>query len=297
MCRCFINFFHLLRFQQWPKNLMIIIPVILSKKINNHDAVFNSILIIAIFCLLSSSVYIMNDIADINRDKLHPQKKNRVLPSGLFSIKSAAVISLLLAIFALASLFFVNKYILILGGVYILLNVLYTFLLKNIFILDIMIISVNYLLRFLVGAFIVSVLPSKWLFMCGIFLALFLVIGKRRQEISSMISNPSEHKILLAKYTISFIDELLTISGASLLILYILYVFDERTAEILETSLLPATIPFAMYVVFKYLYIIRNKNACIDPIENILHHRDVVVTLILWMLLVFYLIYFQKILT
>lgn len=287
-----IHFLYLLRFQQWPKNLMIVIPVILSRKINSPEIILHSILIVIIFCLVSSSVYIMNDIADVNRDKLHPQKKNRILPSGLFSIKNAIIASFFLAICSVAILFIINKYIAFLASGYILLNILYTFSLKNIFILDIITISVNYLLRFLVGALIVFVFPSKWLVMCGIFLALFLVIGKRRQEISSIMFDSGRHKAILAQYTVPFLDELLTICGASLLILYILYVFDEHTIQILKTSLFPITIPFAVYTLFKYLYVLRSDCARIDPIENILHNRDILITLFFWMTTTVYLVYF-----
>lgn len=287
------HFFHLLRSRQWPKNLMIIIPAILSKRINNLNIILDCIMVVAFFCLLSSSIYIMNDVVDVNRDKLHPKKKNRALPSGLFSIKIAIIISVLLATCSVAALLFINKYIASLAIGYIFLNILYTFLFKNIFILDIIIISTNYLLRFLVGALIIAVLPSKWLLMCGIFLALFLIIGKRRQEISSMTSSPDEHKILLAHYTIPFLDELLNISATSLLILYILYVFDEHTAKILETSWLPITIPFALYTVFKYLHLIKDTKFHIDPIENILHDRDMIIVLALWIITTAYLIYFR----
>ncbi len=290
MSRLF-SLLHLLRFQQWPKNLIILIPIILSKKIGTASIAFDSLCAVILFSLLASSVYIMNDVVDIDRDKLHPEKKNRALPSGLFSKSFAVIISLILAICSVWLIFLINRYAALLALGYIALNILYTFWLKNIFLLDIIVISGNYLLRFLVGVAIASVLPSKWLLMCGIFLALFFVIGKRRQEISSMSSNPGHHKALLALYTIPFLDELITISATSLLILYILYTFDEHTTRLLEAPWLPVTIPFAIYAVFKYLYITRSTRARIDPIENILHHKDMLIALALWIITIIFLIY------
>ena len=246
-------YFNLLRIPQWIKNFFIFVPLVFSQHLFDQNYVKLSLLGFILFCLVSSSIYIINDLIDINEDKLHPVKKFRPIPAGLISKSKAVVLAAILAAISFSLLPFTNPYFSITVFSYFAITILYSAGLKNIVILDVFTIAAGFILRILGGAFIINVEISSWLMLTTMFISLFLAVMKRRSELKHVTGedNSSTRKVLV-HYSTDFIDQMSTVTSAGVIICYALYTVSQRTVSIFKTENLIYTTPFVVFGIFRY---------------------------------------------
>jgi 4-hydroxybenzoate polyprenyltransferase len=279
-----------MRPRQWPKNLFVLAGLIFDGQLSNLTSLSVTLLAFALFCLVSSLVYIINDLTDIKSDQLHPQKRKRPLASGQLSQKSAIIAALLLIIITFPTAFYLNvNFGLIITG-YFLLMLAYSLWLKRIPIIDVMIIAAGFVLRVAAGVVvIVTTKFSPWLFVATTFLALFIALGKRRAEIDLLESAADSHRQVLKGYSLELLDQLLTIVMASTLMTYCLYTFSSPITP--GNNVMMLTIPFVMYGLFRYLYLIRMEHIGGAPEEIVLTDLPMQITVGLWGLTVVIILY------
>lgn len=294
-----------MRITQWVKNSFIFVAVILSSKLFNFDITYQVIKAFIIFSILSSSIYILNDIFDIKKDMAHPIKKNRPLASGKITVPTAMFFSLwLMGIAFITGFLYVNRYFFIILVTYFVIQLLYNLKLKNVIILDALVITVGFILRLYAGAVAANVPVSSWLVLSTIGVALLLALGKRRAEVNLLKAkniNFTETRELLHKYPLSLLDSMITMSATYSIITYSLFShFDSPEIKFKESSKilqhlpltladarwLLATIPFAIYGVARYLYIIYEKNEGESPHKSILSDAAMLINLFLWLILI-----------
>jgi len=279
----------LMRPKQWTKNFFVFAAVIFSGNFLNINALRINILTFVLFCLTSSSIYILNDIVDIEKDKCHPDKKNRPLPSGKISIKIALLLDILIVLTViLISYFYIDIKILGIFLLYFIVNIFYSFKLKNIVIIDAMIITFGFVLRVASGSVATSVQISPWLFLCTILLSLFLALNKRKSEIIMLQDNCTSHRKILEEYSIDLIDKMLTIVNPSILMAYCLYTFSST-----QSRTMMYTIPFVLYGIFRYEYLMDKKNIGGKPEDVFGRDIPFLINMILWILSVLLIIYLK----
>lgn len=283
--------FELLRVKQWTKNLLIYAALVFTNNLFYPLYFFKVTLGFFLFSFAASSVYIFNDIHDLKEDKLHPDKKSRPLPSGLINITPAFFIAFVLLISSLFGAFFLNMNFLALLIFYILLNISYTFWLKHTVILDVFVIATGFVLRAVSGAFILNVTISPWLIICTLLLALFLALAKRRYELNNL-QEATKHRKILEEYSVPLLDEMISVVTASTVIAYSFYTFSSKTAE--QSHYLMLTIPFVLYGIFRYLYLIHKKNLGGSPELILLKDKPMIINILLYLLTTIIIIYFIK---
>lgn len=281
--------FQLMRPKQWIKNFFVFAAIIFSGNFFNTKVLYLNLITFALFCVTSSSIYILNDIVDIDKDRCHPEKKKRPLPSGRVSIGTAIILDVILF---LTVIFFsyrmLNVKILAILGVYMIVNVFYSFKLKNVVIIDVMIITFGFVLRVESGSVATGVLVSPWLFLCTILLALFLALNKRRSEIVTLKDKSGSHRKILDEYSIEMIDKMLIIVTPSILMAYCLYTFSS-----VQSKTMIFTIPFVLYGIFRYEYLIEKKNVGGKPEDVFGKDIPFLINIILWIMSVLGIIYFK----
>ncbi|MCX8093155.1 MAG: decaprenyl-phosphate phosphoribosyltransferase [Candidatus Goldbacteria bacterium] len=283
-------FFELLRIRQWIKNFLIYIALIFTNNLFNFNLLLKTTVGFILLCFASSSIYIFNDIKDAKEDRYHPIKKNRPIASGKIKSSFAISISLIMLLVSLFGSFIIEKNFFVIILVYILLSVAYTFKLKNIVILDILIVATNYVLRAVSGAIIINVEISPWLLICTSLLALFVILAKRRYELS--LSSAIKHRKILQEYSIPLLDEMISVTTASTISAYALYTFTSETA--LKHNYLLLTMPFVLYGIFRYLYLIHKKNLGGNPEYIFTKDIPTIINIILWILSIIIIVYFVK---
>lgn len=254
----FINIYGLLRTlrpRQWIKNIFVFAALVFDQKLTDWTLLGRTIFAFVLFCMISSTVYIINDLADIEKDKLHPKKKRRALPSGQlqpwFAILSAVGI---LAV-CLPLSFWLDPYFFLIVLVYFLMNIAYSFVLKNIVIIDVMVVTAGFVLRVAAGVVVAEAERfSPWLYLCMLFLALFLSIGKRRNELILLAAGANSHRKILDEYNVKLLDDMTHLVTAGAVISYSLYTFSATNLP--PNHLMMLTIPFVIYGVFRYQYLI-----------------------------------------
>jgi 4-hydroxybenzoate polyprenyltransferase len=248
------EYLKLFRLHQWIKNIFIFVPLIFSKNLFNSGLLFTVIVGFFEFCIASSLVYVLNDIIDIESDRNHPVKKERPLAAGKISKKAAIISVIVLFLIVLLLLPFFNIIFDALLITFIILNIFYSLVLKNIVIIDIFTIAAGFMLRIISGAFIINVEISNWLILTTMFISLFLGVMKRRSELA-LVENGSTRKVL-AEYSITFSDQMATIAAAGVIICYALYSVSSRTISIFDTEKLIFTTPFVVFGIFRYMYLV-----------------------------------------
>ena len=248
------EYLKLFRLHQWIKNIFIFVPLIFSKNLFNSGLLFTVIVGFFEFCIASSLVYVSNDIIDIESDRKHPVKKERPLAAGKITKKAAIISVIVLFLIVLLLLPFFNIIFDALLITFIILNIFYSLVLKNIVIIDIFTIAAGFMLRIISGAFIINVEISNWLILTTMFISLFLGVMKRRSELA-LVENGSTRKVL-AEYSITFSDQMATIAAAGVIICYALYSVSSRTVSIFDTEKLIFTTPFVVFGIFRYMYLV-----------------------------------------
>src|SRR3972149_11233793 len=285
-------YFNLLRIPQWIKNFFIFVPLVFSQHLFDQNYVKLSLLGFILFCLVSSSIYIINDLIDINEDKLHPVKKFRPIPAGLISKSKAVVLAAILAVISFSLLPFTNVYFGITVLSYFAITVLYSAGLKNIVILDVFTIAAGFILRILGGAFIINVEISSWLILTTMFISLFLAVMKRRSELS-LVENTefAATRKVLGQYSKSFTDQMGTIASAGVIVCYALYTVSERTVSVFQTDKLIYTTPFVVFGIFRYMYLVYINKKGENTTQLLITDPAMIINVILYLLTTTLIIY------
>lgn len=242
----------LFRVKHWIKNFTIFFPAFFGGIFFNLDNVVKLVLVFIVFCLSSSIVYIFNDLRDYKNDRLHPSKKNRPIASGAISKKGAitTLLILLASVVALSYFLQFEKEILLILGIYIASNILYSVYLKKVPIIELLIVTVGFVLRIIIGAAAVSVTPSKWIIIVTFFIALYLVITKRRGE---LVNNKTASREVLKSYNLAFIDAIMYISLTASLISYLMYSVEINLSERFQTDYIYITTVFVVIILMRHL--------------------------------------------
>jgi len=282
-----------LRPQQWVKNLLVLTPLLFSQNLFAPVAVGRTLATFIFFCFISSSVYLLNDIKDREQDRLHPQKRHRPIAAGELSLMVAQVVMVVLLFLALAGGALISQTLALVLSVYWLINLLYSAWLKNEVILDVFAIASGFVLRVVGGGIAVHVVASHWLFLCTSLLALFLGFSKRRQELVLLGEEAAGHRHVLGEYSIPFLDMMIGIVTASTVMSYALYTVSEETVRRFQTHALLLTLPFVLYGIFRYLYLIYHKDQGGDPAQDLLTDRYIMIDIFLWAILTGIIIYWK----
>lgn len=283
--------FKTMRPRQWTKNIFIFAALVFDKQLFWVDSFLNTLAGFALFCLISSSVYIFNDLADVEADRQHPEKKNRPIASGRLSVGAAWIAGVVLVISALTAGYFLAPAFSYVMGLYFIINLAYSKWLKHIPILDVLIIAAGFVLRVGAGVTLISVERfSPWLYIVMSLLSLFLGFGKRRAELALLAHGAGSHRKVLDGYTLPLLDQYIMIVSGTTIVAYSLYTFSAPNLP--ENHSMMLTIPFMVYAIFRYLYLIQVKHAGGAPEEILLSDRPFQIAMILWgaaVLAIFYL--------
>jgi 4-hydroxybenzoate polyprenyltransferase len=285
------NLFSTLRSQQWVKNFVLFAGLIFSQNLEKPEFILKSVAGFALFCLLSSSVYIFNDIMDVDSDRKHPLKSSRPIASGKISIPTATLLFVVFALIALGLSFWLNPVFALTALSYFVLNLLYSVYLKNVVIIDVMCIAAGFVIRAVAGAVVIGVEISTWLVVCTILLALFLGFGKRRHELLLLENQATDHRKILSEYSPYFLDQMISVVTASTVIAYAFYTLSSEVETKLGTKHMDLTIPFVLYGVFRYLYLIHQKEGGGSPTRMLLTDKPILANVILWLLAVVLIVY------
>jgi 4-hydroxybenzoate polyprenyltransferase len=279
----------LMRPKQWIKNFFVFAAIIFSGNFLNISLLNSNLLTFALFCLTSSSIYIINDIVDIEKDRAHPTKKFRPLPSGKITVSASLVCcAIIVAAVAVISYKYLDIRITGIYMLYFVVNILYSFILKNIVIVDVMTITLGFVLRVASGGYATGVQVSTWLFLCTILLSLFLALNKRKSEIITLKEGSVSHRKILEEYSVSSIDKMLTTVTPSILMAYCLYTFSST-----QSRTMMLTIPFVLYGVFRYEYLIDKENAGGKPEDVFTKDIPFLINILLWGFSILAIIYFK----
>jgi 4-hydroxybenzoate polyprenyltransferase len=280
-----------MRPRQWVKNGLLFIPIVFDKQLTNWPALARTIFGFILFCLLSSVIYIINDLVDLEADRKHPLKKMRPLASGALKISTARTAGIVLTIIIFIPATLLSLEFALIGLTYLVLNLAYSAWLKNAPILDVMILASFYVLRVAAGVSLITVTRfSPWLYVFTTFLALYLGIGKRRAELNLLAEEANSHRKSLGEYTLPLLDQLILIVSGSSIITYSLYTFSAPNLPANDEMML--TIPFVIYGIFRYLYLLQVKHCGGEPEEVLLTDRPLQATIVLWILSVLIIFYF-----
>ena len=279
-----------MRPRQWPKNGFVFVALLFDRKLFDPASVIAVTEAFLLLCLMSSAVYLMNDLADVESDRQHPGKKNRPLASGQLDPRLAAVASVLFAGASLVAGYFLSPQLAVILLLYLLSQIAYTFKLKHVVLLDVLTIAAGFILRIAAGVAVIDVQRfSPWLYVFGGFLALFMALGKRRAEITLLGGEAGSHRAILEDYNLDLIDRLQSIVTTSSLVAYSLYTF--LADGLPQNHAMMLTIPFVLYGIFRYLYLIHVRNEGGAPEEILLRDRPLQITLVLYGTMVFVALY------
>ena len=287
-----IGLLRAMRPKQWTKNLLVFAALLFAQRLGDPQAAFVALATFALFCLLSSSVYLVNDVLDIEEDRQHPTTRFRPRAAGLISHHFALVWAVALGAVGLVGSYFINSTTGTVALTYLLLILVYTLWLKHIVIIDVLTVAVGYVLRAVVGATAIEVGISPWLLICTILLALFLVLSKRRQELIMLEEAAAEHRRSLGEYSAYLLDQMIAVVTASTLMAYCLYTISDRTVEQLGTKNLMYTIPFVIYGIFRYLYLVHQKNQGEAPDRVLLTDAPLLLNVVAYVVVVILILHF-----
>ncbi len=283
------NYFKLFRITHWIKNFFVFIPLIFSKHLLDQNYLLQVVIGFFAFSLVSSLVYIFNDISDAESDRKHPQKKFRPIASGVISKRHAVISMFILFVLVVLISFQVNTSFILILVSYVVINIFYTLYLKNIVIVDLACISLGFLLRVIGGALIIYIYISSWLILTTLFISIFLAVMKRRSEI--VLNTENETRKVLGEYNLSFIDQISSISAACVIICYALYSVAERTVEYFQTENLVYSSIFVVFGIFRYMYLVFKKSKGENPTEIMLTDIPMITNLVFYSVTVYFIIY------
>jgi 4-hydroxybenzoate polyprenyltransferase len=279
-----------MRPRQWTKNGFVFFGLIFDKQLFRLEPFLRTLEGFFLFCLISSAVYLFNDIADVEADRNHPKKKFRPIASGKLPIPVAVSVALLLIVVALPLGYLLSPVFALILGLYLVTNLLYSRWLKHVSILDVLIVSSGFVFRVGAGVALITVERfSPWLYMITILFSLYIGLGKRRAEMDLLAEGASAHRKVFEGYTIPLLDQYITIVSGMTIVAYSLYTFSAPNLPANHTMML--TIPFVVYGIFRYLQLIQSGHAAGSPDEVALKDRPLQITVLLWGLAVIAIFY------
>ncbi|HSB41388.1 MAG TPA: decaprenyl-phosphate phosphoribosyltransferase [Methylomirabilota bacterium] len=279
-----------LRPRQWVKNFFVFAGLIFSQSLFT-PLVWPALGAFVIFCVLSGAIYVFNDVADVEKDRLHPTKRHRPIARGSISIPGAVVLGVLLLVGSVLAAFRLSVPFGLVAAAYAGLLTAYSVWLKHVVILDVLTVAAGFVLRAVAGAAAISVDISGWLVICTILIALFLALGKRRHEYRTLKGDAAAHRPILAEYSEGFLDQMVAVVTASTVTAYALYTMSPETVAKFHTRLLPVTLPFVLYGIFRYLYLLYRREMGGNPSDLLLNDRALLVNTVLWMATLLVIIY------
>ena len=274
----------LMRAHQWVKNTFVFTGLLFGHAWHDPQLVIQVVIAFVSFCLVSSAIYTINDIVDLEQDRNHPKKCKRPLAAGLVSISAAVILAVLLGLLGLVLAYAASPTVLIILFGYALMNIAYSLWLKHVVILDVFIIATGFMLRILAGTLGVGIPPSQWLLLCGLMVTLFLGFTKRRAEIIALTEDKISHRKVLEHYSPVLLDKMIGITAAGLIMSYSLYTMNADTIRIHGTANLIYTVPFVMYGVFRYVYLLHHQSRGGDPSHDLMRDPHLFVVVGAWLI-------------
>ena len=287
------DYVKLIRPSHWVKNVFVFAPVIFSLNLLSGKELLSNTLAFIFFCAGASAVYVFNDIHDRDSDKNHPVKKNRPIASGRVSVKSAWILFSFLIFIAIVPSYIINSHVSAVIFSYVILNFFYTIYLKELVVIDVMIIAIGFILRIVAGSLATNVYLSNWMLLTTFSISLFIGFAKRRHEIVSLGDNAPDHRKVLSMYNQKFVDELITVTVAMTVIFYSLYTIDPDVIAKFGTSNLIYTVAWVVYGLFRYMYLIYVKNEGGDPVEIVTKDVGIIFSVLAWFVNVILFLYFK----
>jgi 4-hydroxybenzoate polyprenyltransferase len=280
-----------MRPRQWiPKNAFVLAPLLFDTQFTQKIPLLRSLAAFGLFCLLSSAVYLINDIYDIEADRQHPEKRNRPIASGKLPISTAVVAIVILLAISLSLGYLLSPWLAVIELGYLLLMLAYSRWLKHFPLIDVLVIAAGFVLRVMAGLSVITVKYfSPWLFVVTTLLALFLGFGKRRSELAILAEGAGAHRRVLDGYTIPLLDQIITIVTTATIITYSLYTFSAQITPGTHTMML--TIPFVLYGILRYLWLVQVKHAGGAPEDALMTDRPLQVTVVLYGIAIFIILY------
>ncbi|NQY05014.1 MAG: UbiA prenyltransferase family protein [Flavobacteriaceae bacterium] len=288
-----MTFLRLIRIDNWVKNFFIFLPLFFSSEILIPEKFLNTLLVVFGFSLVTSFVYIINDIFDVEFDRIHPNKKERPIASGKVSIKSAILIGVVLVTIGLSIIYFISFEAFTLTLMYLILNILYSIKLKHIPIVDFVIISIGFVIRIMIGGEVNEVPLSQWIIVMVLLLSIFIAVSKRRDDVYQYENYDKVNRKVVKKYTVHFMDKIINIVSSALIVSYLLFITSEEVALRYDSNYLLITFMLVLIGVFRYNQITYVYNKSGSPIKLLFSDRFLQVCLILWFG-VFFLAIYQK---
>ncbi len=280
-----------LRPSQWTKNLFVFAALMFAQRLLDPTAVLQAVAAFLIFCALSGVVYLINDVADRDADRRHPVKMLRPIASGAVPVQVALGVAAVLGAAALGAAFWLRPSFGIVAASYLALLSLYSGPLKHTVIIDVLTIAIGFVLRALGGAVAIGVQASHWLYVLMMLLALFLALSKRRHELVLLGTGATGHRKILEEYSPYLLDQMIAVVTASTIVAYAFYTISPETVEKFGTDLLWMTLPFPLYGIFRYLYLVHQKEGGGSPADLLLTDRPLLVCVGLWAATVAVIIY------
>ncbi len=288
-------YWELMRVKSWVKNGFLFLPLVFSLNLMHENLVQRAIFAFIVFTLSCSFIYIINDWADADKDALHPRKKNRPIPSGKIS-KNQALLVGLLAIGSAVGIFVLTQLPMAFGGItllYVLLNIAYSFVLKSINIIEFFIVAINFVFRVLAGCYVIQVNPTSWILVVSFFLALFLILIKRKSELVVLKDQAKNHRAVLQHYSVELLDKFIFIVATITITAYLLYTMDVKVQTALHTDKILYTSLFVVLGIFRFVQLSQSSEfeGEGDPTTLLFKDRFTQVNLLLWMISLIALLY------
>lgn len=272
----------LVRPKQWVKNSFVLVGIVFSHSWGQPVLLLKTLAAVLAFCFVSSAIYVLNDFLDRERDRLHPEKCHRPLASGAVSLKAAGILFLSFLLFGLFLGLKVSGSAMEILIFYVLQNIAYSVRLKQVVMLDVLLIAFGFMLRILMGTWGVGISPSKWLLLSGLTLALFMGFGKRWSELNALVTGAANYRPVLKNYSLQLLNKLLGITAGAVILTYSLYTLDPSTILLHHTSNLIYTLPFVIYGLGRYLYLIRVGRGS-DPTKLVTKDLHIIFAILLWL--------------
>jgi len=280
-----------LRPSQWTKNLIVFAGLIFGQRLLDPGAILYAVAAFVVFCALSGVVYLINDVADREADRQHPLKQFRPIASGVVPVSTALGLALVLAAGALAAAFVLRFEFGLIALAYVGLLALYSGPLKHVVIIDVLTIAIGFVLRAAAGAIVIAEPVSHWLLIVTILLALFLALSKRRHELVLLTESATSHRPILQEYSPYLLDQMISVVTASTLVAYAFYTVSPETIQKFNTDKLGLTLPFPLYGIFRYLYLVHQKEGGGSPSDMLLNDKPLLLCVLLWAIAVALIIY------
>lgn len=271
-----------MRPRQWTKNVFVLAPLVFAQSLTDRKALAAAAVAFAAFCMAASAVYLFNDLRDREEDRNHPLKRLRPIASGRVPVAAAGAAAAVLAAGALAAATSLGGSVAAIVALYLALNALYSLGLKTVAILDVLILSLGFVLRVLGGGEAIGVAVSAWLLLCTIFVSLLLVVAKRRHELILLAEEAADQRRVLDHYSPLLLDQMMNVVTAGSVLAYALYSISPETVERFHTQYLVYTIPFVLFGIFRFLYLVYQSTSDLNPTESMLKDVPFMANMLLW---------------